>query len=254
MSFGVILAVSVVHFIMCSLSYRYAKKISISIFFIGTLAITGGYMKRKSIWSWFFGTRRSIERTLQGPSCAINAKVMSFDKDPYYLHVSSAKNLPDISAVATKKERDELVQKGALVPLKNNTGYRVEWMRYGSAHLHPHMLARIQEIETRFLEKQKEKGISGVNFIITSAYRTTQQQKDLRKVNPTATKGTSSHSFGASVDIARLQGKHCTKARPLLEEIIQEMQKEEKLYLCPESKTLHITYREGKTKSSPMKK
>lgn len=241
-----LLGTTVFHLIISSISYRYSKSIGIFIFFIGSLAITGGYIKRNFIWNWLFRTHRTIEHTLQGPSCSINAKVMSFERDAYTLHVSAAQKLPNISAVETQKERDAFIKKGELVPLKNSTGYRVQWMIYSSPYIHPDMLSRITELESRFVQKQKEHGLSRVQFIITSAYRTTTQQKNLRKVNKNATSGTSSHSFGASIDIAWLQGKHCEQARPLLEAIIKEMQKEEKLYLCPESKTLHITYREKK--------
>jgi uncharacterized protein YcbK (DUF882 family) len=73
--------------------------------------------------------------------------------------------------------------------------------------------------------------------VITSAYRTLQDQEKLRKVN----RNGSSHSYGASIDVAKLRGTHCQEAIPLFEEVIQEMQKEKMLYLCPESITVHLT-------------
>ena len=106
-----------------------------------------------------------------------------------------------------------------------------------------YMFAIVNEIETRFIAKNKAKGIKNVSFVISSAYRTSSDQARLRKVNPSASKGSSSHSYGVSVDIPRLEGRSCKSALPVFAAVLKEMQREKKIYLCPESKTVHITAR-----------
>ena len=157
--------------------------------------------------------------------------------------MKSGKRLDGIQLAHSKEERDALIEQGILIKIPSSKNYIVQSMQYGSPYVHVTLAARMQEIEERFLKKQQEEKISGVRFVVSSAYRTTSDQKRLRKRNTSAAKGTSSHSYGASLDIPRLQGDSCTAARPLFAEVLREMQKEEKLYLCPESKTIHITVR-----------
>jgi uncharacterized protein YcbK (DUF882 family) len=219
--------------------HKRSSKIAV-LFIIGTLVvISGGYFKRNAL----FRSLKNKQIFPQTKSCAINSQVLHFTRDIYTLHRKAGAKLSEISTAESSKERDLFVQKGILLPLSNTKGYHVQKMNYGSPYVHKDMHARIEEIERRFSKKQKEKGISGVQFVITSAYRTTSDQKRLRKVNRSATNGISSHSYGASIDIAKLRGKHCRIATSLFAEVLVELQKEKKIYLCPESKTIHVTIR-----------
>ena len=228
-----------IYVIGCLVVYRYSPKISVVLLFLGCLIFIGIYTKKNRI-------RRYVQHPpppQQPSACSINSTVVSFDRDKYKLHRNAGKKLSQISLADNNTQRDTLIQKEVLVPIQNSDGYIVQQMEFGSPYVHSNMFSRIQEIEKRFLEKQKQHEISGVKFVITSAYRTLQDQQRLREINGNATKGISSHSYGASIDVAELQGKQCKEALPLFEEVIQEMQKEKKLYLCPESITIHLTVR-----------
>ena len=229
------IAAIIVYLIGCFFVYRYSPKISIALVCLGCLVSIGVYTQKNRI-------RRYIWPRPQ-PVCAVNSKSLSFSKDDYALHRSAGEQLPQISLAENNTQRDALIQKEILVSLQNSEGYIVKPMKFGSPYVHSNMFSRIQEIEKRFVEKQKQHKISGVQFVITSAYRTLQDQEKLRKVNRNGTKGISSHSYGASIDVAKLRGTHCQEAIPLFEEVIQEMQKENMLYLCPESITVHLTAR-----------
>ena len=189
---------------------------------------------------------KTIEKTIlqkTSRSCAVNMNRMKLKRDRYALHRRSGANLSKMKLVASTTKRNALIKKGVLLPIKKMDGYIVEPMNYGSPFVHKKMHAILIEMKQRFAKKQKENNIANVHMVISSAYRTTADQKRLRKKNSAATHGISSHSYGASVDIPRLQGTSCHAARPLFEALLKELQKEKKIYLCPESKTIHITVR-----------
>ena len=219
--------------------YRFHRKIGIALFLFGMLSI---------LVFAFQNNKKKPENTkkntrYQNPTCPINSSSISIHRDSYQKHIASSKKLPNIAVAKNRKQQEQLIKKGNLVPLSNSSGYLVQKMDYGSPYLHPEMLTRIHELETRFLEKLEENHLSGIKFVITSAFRTTADQKRLQKINSAAWKGTSTHSYGTSVDIAQLKGNNCALAKPLFREILNEMQKEKKFYLIPESKTIHITFR-----------
>ena len=190
-------------------------------------------------------TRKGGSKNVHRPekSCSLTKYSIKLKKDRYDKHVESGENRKGIELAHSKKERDALIEQGVLIKIPASKNYIVQSMNYGSPYVHVDLAARLQELEERFRKKQEEHKISDVRFVVSSAYRTTSDQDRLRKINNSAAKGTSSHSYGASLDIPRLRGDSCKSARPLFAEVLREMQKEKKLYLCPESKTIHITAR-----------
>ena len=115
---------------------------------------------------------------------------------------------------------------------------------YGSPYVHKRTYEIIKEIESRFLEISKEQELSKMKFQIASALRTEEQQIRIRKKYPRQnTKGISSHSYGASIDISAVRGRDCEIGRIYLGKILQDMQKEKQIYLTPESTTIHVTAR-----------
>lgn len=234
----VLFSVTLLFILLICLVGKYSHRFAILTFFLCACLLASGCWKKQTMQK-FLPNNFSI---MKPPSCSINAYRLSLSKDRYRLHQEQGILLPNIALAKTNAQRDKYIQNGTLVSLPKE-GFSVQKMNYGSPFVHKKMLARLQEIQNRFKEKQKKNGLSNIHIVITSAYRTTSDQKRLRKVNSSATNNTSSHSYGASVDIARLSGKGCKKARPLFQEVLQEMQHEKKLYLCPESKTLHITIR-----------
>ena len=187
-------------------------------------------------------TVASVKRIYNTPTCAINSRTITLKKDQYSLHREAGQQLPDIELAHNRTQQQKLIQQEVLVSIKNQ-GYSVQKMNYGTPYVHKDMQSILTELQTRFEKKQREKALHNIDFVITSAYRTTSDQKRLQKINRNATKKTSSHSYGASVDIAKLSGKRCKQAVPLFQEVLSEMQAEKKIYLCPESNTIHITAR-----------
>ena len=231
------------------LIWRKSRRISILVGIVGSIMFTGVYIKRRTLYVVAKKTYRALKAgklpRFRAPrkqsTCAVTLYSLKLSHDNYSLHRQAGVNRSDIELVSSEQGRNLLIKKGVLMPLSSQKGYSVQHMNYGSPYLHHEMLSIVNEIDERFEQKMKAKGLKDVSFVISSAYRTTSDQERLRKVNKSATPGTSSHSYGVSVDIPRLKGKSCREALPLFGEVLREMQREKKIYLCPESKTLHIT-------------
>lgn len=111
-----------------------------------------------------------------------------------------------------------------------------------SKNLTPKAYEILIEMGRRFQEKLKDTKNENDYFEITSVLRTEEQQKIIRLKYPNAaTQGNSTHSYGVSFDIAYIESKKCKLSIKALEEVLSEMQHEEKILLCPEKKCIHIT-------------
>ena len=186
----------------------------------------------------------SVKSVKKTSSCACTWSTMPFAKKNYYrLHRKAGAHLTDSELISNFEHQLELQSKEVLVSIGDSKGYIVQSMHYGSPVLHKDALKMLTEIEKRFLQKQVENNLPRAQFVISSAARTAEQQKQLSKKNRNATKGVSSHSYGASIDIPRIVGKKCKENRALLQLVLEEMQKENKVYLTPESVTIHVTAR-----------
>ena len=153
-------------------------------------------------------------------------------------------HIKDIRYVKDNKSKSQLIESGILVKLWDEDGFVIAKMNYGSPYVHKKTYEIIKEIESRFLEVIKKQELSEMKFQIASALRTEEQQVRIRKKYPKqATNGISSHSYGASVDISAVRGKDCEIGRIYLGKILQDMQKEKRIYLTPESTTIHVTAR-----------
>ena len=218
----------------------------VSLFF--SIGGTIGYVNKskilsvgKKIYRHLFGTS---EKTSQKkiPICSFTKGVLpKINKDDYILHQNAGQRLSDMVWIENDTIRKELIQKNILVELSNQKGYNVRHMNHGFPYVHKDMLLLIQEMEQEFLQKTAEQKLSDSKFIITSASRTEVQQAQLRPNNKNASRGKSSHSYGASVDIAFVQGEDCEQAKTILANILIDFQAKKKLLLTPESETIHVT-------------
>ena len=165
-------------------------------------------------------------------------------KDLYKQHRKAGSMLKGAKYVKDNRLKIQLVDSGVLVRLWNQEGFVIAKMNYGSPYVHKRTYEIIKDIESRFLEVIKEQDLSKMKFQIASALRTEEQQIRIRKKYPRqATKGISSHSYGASIDISAVRGKDCELGRIYLGKILQDMQRENRIYLTPESTTIHVTAR-----------
>ena len=104
---------------------------------------------------------------------------------------------------ANQAETDRLLAEGRLVRVPDSTErYVVRPMDRASAVLTPDALALVEEIGERFQRELRERGLPAYRVEVTSMMRTAADQAALRRVNPNAAAGTSTHEFGTTMDIA----------------------------------------------------
>jgi hypothetical protein len=171
--------------------------------------------------------------------CPCNNASLHLKFDNYQkIHVPKVKMYKQIKS---HEELNEQINKGNLISISNGNGFKLRKFEYSSAYLHPKAFLILQELGNRFQQRTTE--LLGYEdfFEISSMLRTTEQQKNLAKQMSSATKGTSTHTFGLAFDIVALKSNRCAKSLIILEDLLNEMRSEGKIVLCPEKACIHVT-------------
>ncbi len=100
----------------------------------------------------------------------------------------------------TRADVDTLVAAGRLRPLSETPLYTVQPMRYGAPVVLPETHTMLALVGSRFRQALAAEGLPPCAFVVTSAMRTLEDQRRLRRVNGNAA-ATSSHTYGATVDL-----------------------------------------------------
>lgn len=178
--------------------------------------------------------------------CACTWDSMRLKRDDYKTkHRPAAERLTGEAFIRDEVAMNELLAKGKLVPLKAPEGVRIQKLTHSEPFLHPKAAKTLDKLADRFREKISGTRESDAAVVVSSVTRTAKQQKEIQARYPNgATQGTSTHSYGASVDLLFVEtAGDCYRARKALESTLNELQSEGDLYVCPESKCIHITAR-----------
>jgi hypothetical protein len=97
---------------------------------------------------------------------------------------------------------DSLVAAGRLIELEDSTRYWIVRPGDSPAHVVPDVRALLEVLGERFQARLADLGLPPYRVEITSAYRTAERQARLRRTNPNASAGVSSHEFGTTVDLS----------------------------------------------------
>ena len=180
--------------------------------------------------------------------CSCSKYTMSLARNPYTQHQQRARTLPGSFFIKNEAVMNAGANRGALkkVPLVGR-GYHL----YGLSHSEPYLLpaakAVLIDMANRFADAMKGTTDEGASIRITSLTRTEGQQNRLRRRNANAFKGKSSHSYGASFDVAFIDRPDnsvtCGGPTWAMQTILQDMQKEGKILIIPEGNCMHITPR-----------
>ncbi len=130
------------------------------------------------------------------------------DSVHHYLEESYLKGIK--STIKRSFEIPNFVKTGALVPLKDNEFYLVDTLDYSYAFLTPRASMLLYDIGKRFQRRIKNTNLKGAKLIVTSALRTLNKIKLLRKVNKNAVKY-SAHLHGTTFDITYSDFSHKRK-------------------------------------------
>lgn len=106
-----------------------------------------------------------------------------------------------VQPLAGEAQLGRYLASGELVPLVDTEHYVVRTLSHSKPFITPALREDLAEIGRRFHARLAEAGVPPYRYTISSALRTADLQQDLGRRNRNATSGTSSHEYGASVDI-----------------------------------------------------
>ena len=117
----------------------------------------------------------------------------------YTDHLEMADSL-GVDPVDGETELDALVRAGRLVPLVDSPLYAVRVLEHSKPFVTPATRRWLDAMGTRFRDATDRAGLPPYRPVVSSALRTADLQRDLRRSNRNATSGRSSHEYGVSID------------------------------------------------------
>lgn len=143
--------------------------------------------------------RAALERLPQPTSDDENA--LRRPRTPSYTkHLEWADSL-GVPPLSGEGELANHLAAGRLVPLADTEFYTVRVLEHSKPFILPRLRDELATIGRAFQNELARAGVPPYRFVVSSALRTADLQRDLGRSNRNATSGTSSHEYGASVDI-----------------------------------------------------
>lgn len=145
---------------------------------------------------------RTIDDALRPVSLLSAAEEASLRRYSNGQHLARARSLgvapaDDFSVVQVH------VRAGRLVALEDSTEHWVvRELEHSVPLVTPGTKSFLVELGERFQARLRSMGLPPLRFEISSVLRTAESQSDLRRANANAARGTSSHEFGTTIDIA----------------------------------------------------
>ena len=179
--------------------------------------------------------------------CSCCRKTMRVPKNPYTAHQSAARALPNSFFVKNDVELNAGKRNGKLVEITDGRGYRVDRLTHSHPWLLPETYQLLKDMGNDFADAMEGTKSEGAVFRVTSVTRTDKQQRKLRRRNANATNSKSTHSYGASFDIAFIDrfddSANCGTPTREMERLLNRYQKAGIIYVIPEGNCMHITLR-----------
>ena len=179
--------------------------------------------------------------------CSVCKKTMRVPRNPYTAHQSAARALPNSFFVKNDIELNAGKRNGKLVEVEDGRGYRVARLTHSHGWLLPETYQLLKDMGNDFADALEGTASEGAVFRVTSVTRTDKQQRRLRRRNLNATNSQSTHSYGASFDIAFVDrmddDASCGTPTREMERLLNRYQKAGIIYVIPEGGCMHITLR-----------
>ena len=188
---------------------------------------------------------RRIYRYFSPDYSACSCASINLPKDDYFsVQLPMAKKNFAQFYLKDNSSYDEMVKKGYMVKISSSSGYEIDPLSTSSPYLQNKAYSLLKELGSRFSDELKANGIPHGVFYVHSVSRTIEQQKATAKNNPrTASKSVSVHNYGLAVDLSAVEvSGSCKTGMKCLRNVLRKMREEKKLYLCPESTNLHLTF------------
>jgi hypothetical protein len=117
-------------------------------------------------------------------------------------HLAAARRL-GIPPDSPQDVLERLVREGRLVRLQDTTDlWIVRRLDYSQPLLTPGAEAMLRQLAGRFQAQLAELGAPAFRLEVTSVLRSAEDQERLRRVNPNAAAGESTHMYGTTLDVA----------------------------------------------------
>ena len=179
--------------------------------------------------------------------CSCNKKVLNLPKNPYTAHRQAARNLPNSFYVKDKSEMKSGKRRGKLVAVTDGRGYQLAPLSHSHAVLLPEVASLLEDMGHAFADQLDGTLSEGTTFRVTSLTRTAQQQAQLGRQNYNAITDASTHSYGASFDIAYTDRPSneadCSAPTRAIQQVLSSFQKSGRILVIPERNCMHITLR-----------
>ena len=179
------------------------------------------------------------------PPCSCCKKTIRIPKNPYTRHQTAARSLPNSFFVKNDAELQYGLSVSKLVEVSDGRGYRIDRLKYSNAVLLPEVRDLLEDMGNDYADALKGTDSEGTVFRVTSMTRTNNQQRSLRKRNRNATKSLSTHSYGASFDIAFMDrandDDNCNRPTREIQKLLLRYQNEGRILIIPEGGCMHIT-------------
>lgn len=177
--------------------------------------------------------------------CSCCKKTIRVPRNPYTRHQQAARNLPNSFFVKNDSDIRYGLSVDKLVEVKDGRGYRIDRLRHSKAMLLPEVKELLEEMGNAYADALEGTDSEGTVFRVTSLTRTDEQQRKLARRNRNATKGASTHSYGASFDIAFMdrpnEKANCSRPTREIQKLLVKYQKEGRILIIPEGGCMHIT-------------
>lgn len=180
--------------------------------------------------------------------CSCSKYTMKLARNPYTQHQKRARTLPGSFYIKSKASLAAGAERGDLERIPEvGRGYHLSGLSHSEPFLLPAAREVLEDMGNRFADAMEGTADEGASIRITSLTRTQSQQDRLRRRNANAFKGKSSHSYGASFDVAFIDRPNesvtCPGPTWAMQTILKDMQNEGKILIIPEGNCMHITPR-----------
>ena len=179
--------------------------------------------------------------------CSCNKSALNIPRNPYTAHRVAARNLPNSFFVKDKSGLDWGRKAGKLVPVEDGRGYHIAPLSHSHKALLPEAHDVLHAMGNAFADELKGTPSEGALIRISSMTRTAAQQKALGQRNYNAIDGQSTHSFGASFDIAFTDRPSnqvtCSDATRAIQKVLLDFQRRGEILVVPEGTCMHVTVR-----------
>ena len=177
--------------------------------------------------------------------CSCCKKTIRVPRNPYTRHQTAARSLPNSFFIKNDSDIRYGLGVNKLVEVTNGRGFRIDRLRHSKAMLLPEVRDLLIEMGNAYADALEGTDSEGTVFRVTSLTRTDEQQRKLARRNRNATRGESTHSYGASFDIAFMdrpnEKANCSRPTREIQKLLVKYQKAGRILIIPEGGCMHIT-------------